>query len=57
MPPRVGHVTTTTPLELVADDQASAAEVPASLEILHELGMLGWDADSRIHLLIERTNT
>ena len=42
-----------TPLDLVGDDQASASDVLASLKVLHELGMLTWDATSRTHLFKE----
>lgn len=44
---------TITPLQLIGNDQASASEVLASLEVLHELGFLGWDTTSRTHLLLE----
>ncbi|GAA4261788.1 hypothetical protein GCM10022294_11710 [Dietzia aurantiaca] len=42
-----------TPLDLVGDDQASASDVLASLKVLHELGMLTWDATSRTHQFAE----
>ena len=45
---------TITPLELVGNDQASASEVLASLEVLHALGMFAWDSTSRTHLLVDR---
>lgn len=42
-----------TPLQLVGSEQASASEVLASLEVLHELGLLAWDATTRTHQLVE----
>lgn len=47
-----GHVTTIRPLQLVGHENSSASEVLASLEVLHELGALGWEATTRTHLLI-----
>ena len=46
-----------TPLDLVGDDQASASDVLASLKVLHELGMLTWDATSRTHLFTKNLAT
>lgn len=48
-----GQEKTITPLQLVGNDQASASEVMASLEVIHELGFLAWDAESRMHQLCE----
>ena len=50
------QVTTITPLQLVGHEDASASEVLSSLEVLHELGALGWDATTRTHLLINPGN-
>ena len=51
------QVTTITPLQLVGHENASASDVLSSLEALHELGALAWDATTRTHLLIDPAST
>ncbi|MDN5745664.1 MAG: hypothetical protein L0H31_11145 [Nocardioidaceae bacterium] len=51
-----GQENTITPLQLVGNDQASASEVLASMEVIHELGFLAWDATTRTHQMTEPTH-
>ena len=47
-----GQVTSILPLDLVGDENSSASEVLATLEIFNEVGALTWDGDTRTYRLI-----
>lgn len=45
-----GDVTSLVPADAITDTDVSAESFVSSLEVLHELGHLGWDSMRRLHM-------